>query len=139
MTTSFDLFYQVIFRSIYVKSTKYIKIYSKCMNDYNTEENRDLVLILHHQCLQISGWIGATVVCCWGHITLQESFYKTFFQHSSFFQHTQKLKIYIQVTCQCPKFPTPNHRFSVWAPYVNWHIILILYKNCYCCILSPFL
>jgi len=68
MTVSFDLFYQAIFRSIKVKSTKYITIYSKSMNDYSTEETRDLILILHRQCLQISWWVDATVVCCWGHI-----------------------------------------------------------------------
>jgi len=44
------------------------------MNDNN--ENQDLILILHRRCLQISGWIGATVVCCWGHTKLPNFFYK---------------------------------------------------------------
>lgn len=139
MTTSFELFCQVIFRSIKVKSTKYSTIYSKCTNDYDIEENRDLILILHRQCLQTGGWIDATASPYWGHTKLQNVFYKTFFQRSSFFQHKQKLKVYIQVSSQCPKFATPNHRLSVWAQYVNRHIILILYKNCYCCIFSAFL
>jgi hypothetical protein len=138
MTISFDLFYLIIVRSIYVKSTKYITTHAKSINDYNTEENWDLILILHLQWLQNTGWIGATVDCFWGHTTLQKRFLQNIlpsFKFLSAYTETQNLH---SSNLQMSRFSTPNHRFSVCAPYVKRHIIMILYKNRYCCILSVF-